>query len=89
MRALSLALGLAGASILCASCSESSIPESRLAIDIAPLRLDGITDATWRLTVTTPASPTPVWQRTITSSDYGDGRGSATYVGPCEFGNGK
>lgn len=90
MRAHCTALGVASVSvisalsILCASCSEVSGPEPRLAIEIAPLRLDGITDATWRLTVTTPASPTPVWQRTLTSSDYGDGRGSASYVGPCD-----
>ena len=85
MRSLRLGLGVLVISVgFGVGCGEQPHPEARLAIDIAPLRLDGITDATWRLTVTTPASATPVWQRTITSSTYGDGRGSATYVGPCD-----
>ena len=53
-----------------------------VAITVAPLELPGITDASWRLTVSTAAGP--VWTREVSSRSYGDGAGSLSYVGPCD-----
>jgi len=54
-----------------------------VAIDIAALNLEGVGDAVWDLEVVNGASAV-VWQRRITSSGYGDGAGSASYLGPCD-----
>ena len=58
----------------------------RVAIEVAPLSLAGVTDARYTLTVTSGPDGTgeTVWQRTVTSSQYGDGAGSLAYVGPCD-----
>jgi hypothetical protein len=53
-----------------------------VAIAVAPLDLPGVTNASWRLTVST-ASDT-VWTRDVTSRAFGDGAGSLSYVGPCD-----
>ncbi|TNF25535.1 MAG: hypothetical protein EP329_22940 [Deltaproteobacteria bacterium] len=57
-----------------------------VAIDVAALNLQGVGDAVWDIEVVNGASPTAevVWQRRLTSSGYGDGAGSASYVGPCD-----
>ena len=54
-----------------------------VAIDIAPLDLPGVDDATYTLTVENESGDV-VWSRQITSSSYGDGAGSLSYVGPCD-----
>ncbi|TNF36354.1 MAG: hypothetical protein EP329_05315, partial [Deltaproteobacteria bacterium] len=70
---------------LVAGCVAAEGPEAggRVAISVAPLSLTGLTDATYTITVTNSAAET-VWSRTVTSSSYGDGAGSISYVGPCD-----
>ena len=62
----------------------------RLAVDVAALNLEGVGEVVWDLEVVNGAAPTPqvVWQRRVTSSGYGDGAGSASYVGTCDAGVG-
>jgi len=85
-------LVLAGATLLgCAG--EPQSPTGRVAIDVAPLSLAGITDATYVLTVyNAPGGAAGggevVWARTLTSQRYGDGAGSLSYVGPCDAATG-
>jgi len=56
-----------------------------VAIDIAALNLQGVGDVVWDIAVENGATPPQtVWQRRIASSGYGDGGGSASYVGPCD-----
>ena len=60
-------------------------PGARLAIDVAPLNLVGVGDVVWDLEVVNGATtPETVWQRRVSSSRYGDGAGSASYVGTCD-----
>ena len=54
-----------------------------LAVTVAPLSLPGVTNATYRLTVTNAAAQT-VMTREVTSSAYGAGDGSLSYVAPCD-----
>jgi len=54
-------------------------------IAIAALDLDGVGDAVWDLRVTSGgAPPATIFEARITASRYGDGAGSATYVGTCD-----
>ena len=57
-----------------------------VAVNVAALNLAGVGDVVWDLEVTNGRTPTPdvVWQRRVSSSGYGDGAGSASYVGPCD-----
>ncbi len=56
-----------------------------VAIDVAARNLQGVGDVVWDLEVVNgAAAPQIVWQRRISSSAYGDGAGSASYVGPCD-----
>jgi len=67
---------------------------ARVAVGVAALGLSGVTDALWRLEVAacavdgegacTGAPGEVVFDVTVTSSAFGDGAGSATYVGPCD-----
>ena len=57
-------------------------PGGRVVIDVAPLTLPGITDATYLLTVNSPAGT--VWSRSVSSTAYGDGSGAVSYVGTCD-----
>jgi len=61
-------------------------PAGQLAIEVAPLSLSGLTDAHYVLTVHNGPNGTGevVWTRAITSQGYGDGAGSASYVGTCD-----
>ncbi|PKN54663.1 MAG: hypothetical protein CVU56_25400 [Deltaproteobacteria bacterium HGW-Deltaproteobacteria-14] len=73
--------------LLLAHCTSESTdaPGARLAIDVAPLNLVGVGDVVWDLEVVNGAStPETVWQRRVSSSRYGDGAGSASYVGTCD-----
>jgi len=54
-----------------------------LSVEVAPLSLAGLTDASYRLTVTNGAGD-EVWTRVIGSQRFGDGAGSASYVGTCD-----
>jgi len=55
-------------------------------VDVAALNLVGVGDVVWDIEVVNGRTPTPdvVWQRRLTSSGYGDGAGSASYIGPCD-----
>ena len=52
-------------------------------MDVAPLTLDGVTNATYTLSVVNGAGDT-VWTRTVDADAYGDGSGSLSYVGTCD-----
>ena len=60
----------------------------RLAVSVGALSLPGVTDARYELTVTNAAGGAgdTVWTRELTSSQYGDGAGSVSYVGTCDAG---
>jgi len=84
VRGLFESLG-AALSVLLVACAPAQVdlPGGRLAIDVAPLSLTGISDATYTLRVVNRLGD-EVWTKTITSSSYGDGAGAASYVGPCD-----
>ena len=72
-----------------AACAAETTPATsdgpRLAIDVAALNLVGVGDVVWDLEVVNGATtPETVWQRRVSSSRYGDGAGSASYVGTCD-----
>jgi hypothetical protein len=73
---------------LLAACGAEPAPSPggpRVAIDVAALNLTGVADACWTITVKNGAgTPETVFTRTVSSSRYGDGAGSASYVGPCD-----
>ena len=59
----------------------------RVTIEVAPLSLDGVTDASYTIRVTNAANGggEVIWERTaVTSDQFGDGAGSLSYVGPCD-----
>jgi len=67
-------------------CAEPSPPADdggHLRIDVAPLSLPGVTNASYRLTVENSAGDV-VWTRDVTSSGYGSGDGDLSYIGPCD-----
>ncbi len=57
-----------------------------VAVSVAALNLQGVGDVVWDVEVVNGRTPTAdvVWQRRLSSSGYGDGAGSASYVGPCD-----
>jgi len=57
-------------------------------IEISALQLDSVADVVWDLSVTSRGDATPetVTTRRITSSQYGDGAGDASYISPCDAG---
>ena len=73
-----------GCIALTASCGLDGGPAGgpAVAIAIAPLDLAGVTDASWRLTVSTATDT--VWTAVVRSRAYGDGAGAMSYVGPCD-----
>ncbi|MDP2349920.1 MAG: hypothetical protein Q8M74_02045, partial [Chloroflexota bacterium] len=78
-------MGLVGG----AACSEAEGPTRvgpSLEVAVAALNLVGVGDVVWDLQVVNGRLPTPdvVWQQRIASSRYGDGQGSASYVGTCD-----
>jgi len=58
-------------------------PGAQLEIRVAPLALPGVVDVTYSVTVRN-ADLAVVWTRSVSSAAFGDGRGSATVVGPCD-----
>lgn len=58
-------------------------PEGRLSISTAPLRLEGIDEAVYTITVENAVGQT-VWTKSVGSNQYGDGDGSLTCIGPCD-----
>ena len=83
---------LAAVAALSAGCGEvtptpGAFDGGRVAISVAPLSLEGVTDAHYTVRVTNAADGggEVVWERTsLTSGQYGDGAGSLSYVGPCD-----
>ncbi|HRE88285.1 MAG TPA: fibrinogen-like YCDxxxxGGGW domain-containing protein [Myxococcota bacterium] len=74
-----------GSSLLLGACAEADGdggPFGRVSVEVSPLALTGITGATYTVTVANTAGP--VWSRTVTSGQYGDGQGALSYVGPCD-----
>jgi len=71
------------------ACADAPTPEGdgRLAVDLAALNLAGVGDVVWDVEVVSGTGDT-VWQRRLSSSGYGDGAGSASYVGTCDAGDG-
>ncbi len=79
---------LCGLLALMAACAGPLAPAddgARLQIEVAPLQLDGVTNATYTLTVVN-ADGVTVWTRTVDSDGFGDGSGSLSYIGPCDAG---
>jgi|GEM_PF-711674 len=70
----------------CLETSPDAGPRGRVAVDVAPLSLASITDARYRVTVRNAPNSggEVVWDKVLTSSAYGDGGGSLSYVGPCD-----
>ena len=75
---------LAGAVVACSD--SKGVGPDRFTVDVAPLRLGGITDAYYTLRVWNGATPSAlVWeQEHLQSTRYGDSKGSLTYVGSCD-----
>jgi len=80
-----LAFGALAAPLVmsCVGPTSAGDPADGVAITVAPLTLPGITDATYTLTVTNDSGEVVV-TRTLTSSAYGSGDGSLSYVSPCD-----
>ncbi|MCB9735172.1 MAG: hypothetical protein H6745_21500 [Deltaproteobacteria bacterium] len=83
-RHLAAAATLAAVAALAAGCAAGGAPtaDPTVTIDVAALTLAGVGDAVWDLEVSAPGGV--VVQRRITSSAYGDGAGSASFVAPCD-----
>ncbi|MCB9734898.1 MAG: hypothetical protein H6745_20110 [Deltaproteobacteria bacterium] len=79
-----LALTLAASALVrCADGGQPAAPDgTALRVDVAALSLPGVTDATWD--VAARADGALLWEKTLTSSAYGDGRGDVSYVGTCD-----
>ena len=80
------AFGVAvGAALTIAACAQGGVGPTGpgVAIAVAPLSLPGISDATYTLTVTNHGGDV-VMTRNLTSSAYGAGDGSLSYVAPCD-----
>ncbi|TNF29780.1 MAG: hypothetical protein EP329_15020 [Deltaproteobacteria bacterium] len=79
-RLSALAIGLA----ILAACSQGVPADGpQVAINVAPFEIDTVTNASFRLTVRNAADEL-VWQRDVDADRYGNGRGSISYVGPCD-----
>lgn len=61
-------------------------PGPTVSVTVATLSLSEVGDVVWDIEVVNGDAGTPdvVWQQRVASSRYGDGRGSASYVGPCD-----
>ena len=88
---MKLPLAIAAASVLLSACAGSAPPPrggGRLALDVAPLSLPGVTEATYAFTVKNAAGET-VWAAgPLASTRYGDGAGALSYVGTCDAAGG-
>ncbi|MCB9734903.1 MAG: hypothetical protein H6745_20135 [Deltaproteobacteria bacterium] len=78
--ALALLGACAGGAPITASSGFSGAP---MTVNIAALTLTGVVDAVWDVTVENEAGDAVITRR-ITSSAYGDSRGSASYVAACD-----
>ncbi|TNF29240.1 MAG: hypothetical protein EP329_16250 [Deltaproteobacteria bacterium] len=76
-------VGVIAASSLAACALDAPPAGPGVTVTVAPLTLPGLTDATYTLTVEN-ASGGVVMTRTLTSTRYGAGDGSLSYVAPCD-----
>ncbi|MCB9734902.1 MAG: hypothetical protein H6745_20130 [Deltaproteobacteria bacterium] len=70
------------------ACADTSAPTTTqdgtpFDLNIAALTLNGVADAVWDIKVENEAGET-VFTTRISSNQYGDGKGSASYVGTCD-----
>lgn len=76
------------ATLFASSCSSDGIPAGRsengptLTVAVAPLTLEGVAAADYRLTVKNGTEV--VWTKDLSSTTYGNGQGSLSYVGTCD-----
>jgi len=57
----------------------------RFEVDVAALGLADVGDVVWDIEVLNgAATPAVVWRQRVTSTQYGNGAGSVSYVGPCD-----
>ncbi|MCB9734905.1 MAG: hypothetical protein H6745_20145 [Deltaproteobacteria bacterium] len=85
---LSLSLVALGA-FAAGACADQAVPDTAgtpFQLDIAALSLVGVKDAVWDIKVENGKAET-VFTARITSSQYGDNGGSASYVGTCDATN--
>jgi hypothetical protein len=80
-------LGAAAVYAVFSACDPETVytpaPNAAVSINVAPLKLSGVGRADYAISVSTPGGP--VWSQAHIDSDrYGDGRGSISYVGPCD-----
>ena len=70
----------------CSAPVDGPADAGRVQIDVAPLSLPGLTDAEYTVTVTNGAGGggEVVWTKALSSTRYGDGAGSLSYVGTCD-----
>jgi hypothetical protein len=61
---------------------ESQSEEPTVRVQVGQLSLPSISDAVWTIKMSGPTGP--LWEETINSAAYGDGKGSISYVGPCD-----
>ncbi len=73
----------AAAAVLLASCGDPSSGAPQVRVGVQALTLPGVTNAVYDITVLNDTGDV-VWSRRVDSVAYGDGRGSLTYVGPCD-----
>ena len=87
MRQLAPTLVVAFALSCCVGDPEELRPRpgagGQVAITAAALALEGVGDVVWDVEVESGLGDV-VWQRRLSSSAYGDGAGSASFVGPCD-----
>jgi len=82
------------AGVFILACAEEPTSEPRvegptLSLEIGALTLTGVADAVWDIEVRNGLEPSQrVWAQRITSSQFGDSAGSASYVGPCDASDG-
>jgi len=66
-------------------CQDTTRPEARgLKIDVTPLTLPGITEATYTLTVKNGLGQVVWSEGPLASTRFGNGSGALTYIGPCD-----
>ncbi len=79
-------IALLAAPVLGLGCgANTDAPGRGLDVQVAPLELLGIGNAVYTIVVQNgDTPPQTVWTKTVDSDQYGDGRGSLSYIGTCD-----